>query len=194
MKKVSVILIILFAVLIVSNSAIAQDKAYRAFGIGVSITDLNGWYGSAIHIPINLSPGFRLEPFIGFMTAAYDDDGEDDDSETGMQFGLGIYPTIRKGSAVIYIGGRTGIAFFSGEYKDNNGDVYVEESDFTFFIGPVLGGEYYFNPHFSLGGEVGIMLDVTGEEMNYTSEFQPDTEDAYVIIGTQGKLFIRFYF
>ena len=197
MKKLVIILVLLITVLFVFNPAIAQDKEYRAFGIGVNVLDLSGIVygdGATIYLPINLGPAFRLEPLLGFGTTSYDWEGDADDSETNMQLGLGIYPTIRRGSAVIYIGGRIVMGFGSEEDKDNNGDVYVEYSDFSFGIGPILGGEYYFNPHISLGGEMSIMFASTTTKTDYKNQFQDDEEDKITRIATNSMVFIRFYF
>ena len=189
MKKVSVIIILLFATMIFSSSAIAQDDGYRVFGLGVSVME----YGT-VYIPINVAPSFRLEPFLGFDFTSYDWDGDADDSRSTVELGIGILPTIRKGSAVIYIGGRIGLAITSGEYKDSGGDVYVESTEASFWIGPVIGGEYYFNPHISLGGEMAISYGSSADETNYTSEFMDDEEDTISGIGTETAIFIRFYF
>ena len=197
MKKVTVFFLFLFLTIIFNNSLSAQDKEYRAFGIGVNVLDLSGVIygdGATIYLPINLGPAFRLEPFLGFSSISYDWEGDADDSETNMELGLGIFPTIRKGSAVIYVGGRIGMAIGSEEDKDSNGDVWVEYSDFSFGIGPALGGEYYFNPHLSLGGEMSIMFVSMTDKTDYKSQFQDDEEDTITRIATESLIFIRFYF
>lgn len=197
MKRLALILVVFFTVLVFLNPVVAQDKEYRAFGIGVNVLDLGGIVygdGGTIYLPINLGPAFRLEPMLGFSSTSYDYEGDADDSETSMQLGLGIYPTIRRGSAVIYVGGRIGIAFGSEEDKDNNGDVYVTYSDFSFGIGPILGGEYYFNPYLSLGGEMSIMFSSMTSKTDYDSQFMDDEEDSITRIATNSMVFIRFYF
>ncbi|MBN1409053.1 MAG: outer membrane beta-barrel protein [Calditrichaceae bacterium] len=194
MKKVTLILVLVFAVMVFFNPVTAQEKEYRAFGIGINVLDLTGLNagsGSTIYFPINVARGFRLEPLLGFNTEATDYDDENNESSySDFLIGLGIFPTIRKGSAVIYVGGRFGIKFGSGEYT-SPGDVTTEYSDFSFGIGPVLGGEYYFNPHLSLGGEMAIMYSSTVDKTDY--EFG-DEEDTRVNIETQGLVFVRFYF
>jgi len=197
MRKVSVIIILLFAVMILSNSAIAQDKAYRAFGIGVNVLDIEGIIsgaGSTVYLPINLGPGFRLEPLLGFNINSEKYDNDSESSSNDVKLGLGIFPTMRKGNAVIYIGGRLGIAFGSSEYKNPNGDVTSDQSEFSFGLSPVIGGEYYFNPHLSLGGEMGIMFRSTTMTDKAISDFDEDEEDTEINIGTQGMVLIRFYF
>jgi len=197
MNKVTLILVLAVAVIVFINPATAQDKDYRTFGIGVNVLDLGGIMyggGATIYVPINLGPAFRLEPLLGFGTTSYDWEGDADDEETNVVIGLGVYPTIRKGDAVIYIGGRIGLALASEEEKDNNGDVYVEYGDFSFGIGPVLGGEYYFNQYISLGGEMSIMFSSTTSKTDFKSEFQDDEEDSMTRIGTNSMVFIRFYF
>jgi len=197
MKKVFGILILLFAVMIFHSSANAQNNGHRIVGIGVNVLDITNiisGQGSTIYIPINVASAFRLEPFLGFNTISYDPEGDADESETNMQLGIGILPTIRRKNAVIYIGGRIGIAFGSEENKDSNGDVYRKNSDFSFGLGPVLGGEYYFNPHISLGGEMAISYRTSTYKTDYTNQFQDDEEDKISGIGTESKIFIRFYF
>ncbi len=190
MRKILVTIIVISMLILLSNSVFAQDKAYRVFGLGVNIMD----YGT-VYIPINVASAFRLEPFVGFDFTSYEEfSNENEGSESDMQFGIGILPMIRRGSAVIYIGGRVGIAFYSDEYKNSDGDAIWEYSDFSFGIGPVIGGEYYFNPHISLGGEMSIMFQTFTNERNYTSEFQVDLEGGEVGIGTESAIFIRFYF
>ena len=198
MKKLSFILVVLITIIVFLNPAAAQDKEYRAFGIGVVALDLGGALdaagGATILLPINIGPAFRLEPILGFGSISYDYEGKADDSESSMTIGLGIYPTIRKGSAVIYIGGRLGMAFGSEENKDNNGDVWVEYSDFSFGLGPVLGGEYYFNSHISLGGEMSIMFSSTTLKTDYDNPLADDEEDSVTRIATNSMVIIRFYF
>ena len=197
MKKLALILVVIFTVLVFLNPVVAQDKEYRAFGIGVNVLELSGIMygnGATIYLPINLGPAFRLEPLLGFSSTSYDYEGDADDSETNTVLGLGIYPTIRRGSAVIYIGGRIVMGFGSEEDKDNNGDVYAEYSDFSFGIGPILGGEYYFNPHISLGGEMSIMFASTTNKTDYKDQFRSDEEDKFTRIATNSMIFIRFYF
>ena len=198
MKKALVLFLVMFILIMFNNPVNAQDNGYRAFGIGVNVLDISGILsggGSTIYLPINLGPAFRIEPFLGLGTTSYDyKDSDADESYTSFQIGTGIYPTIRKGNAVIYIGGRLGVGFSSDEQKDSNGDVYVEDSDFTFGIGPVVGGEYYFNPHISLGGEASIMYSSTKNKRDYKDEFTPDREETDTYIGTGSMIFFRFYF
>ena len=198
MKKVSVIIILLFTILIFSSTALAQDDGYRVFGIGVNVLDFNGLLagnGGTIYIPINVAPVFRLEPYLGFNTTSYDYEGDDDESETGIQFGIGISGMIRRGSALIYIGGRIGFVFDSYEEKDMSGDVAYERSSASFGIGPILGGEYYFNPHVSLGGEASIIYRSTTRDVKYPNEpYMDGYETTTSGLGTESMIFIRFYF
>ena len=198
MKKALVILFVMLLLVMFSNPANAQDKEYRAFGLGVNLLDLSGLLsgnGASIYAPINLGPAFRIEPFLGFGTTSYDyKDSEADDSHSGFQFGTGVYPTIRRGNAVIYIGGRIGVYLSSDEYKNSQGDVDEEDSDFTFTIGPIVGGEYYFNPHISLGGEASIMYTHIHRKMDYKNELYTNDEETDTHIGTGSMIFFRFYF
>jgi hypothetical protein len=191
MKKLALILVVLFTVLFLFNTVFAQEKGYRAFGIGVNVIDYMSGAGSTIYLPINLGPSFRLEPMLGISNYAEDNDDDSEYSDTDFTIGLGIYPTIRKGDAVIYVGGRLGMIISSSEYT-NSFDNTTKYSDFTFGIGPALGGEYYFSPHFSLGGEMAIMYHATTDKTEY--ENGNDIEDTSAGFETQSLVFVRFYF
>ncbi|MEJ2053532.1 MAG: outer membrane beta-barrel protein [Calditrichaceae bacterium] len=196
MRKVSIFIVMFVVVLMFSTSSFAQNE-YRPFGIGVNVLDLNGIMsgaGATVYLPINLAPGFRLEPLIGLNITSDEYDSGAEYSQTDMILGIGIFPTIRKGNAVIYVGGRVGIGLGSSESKNSNGDKTSDQSDFSFGLGPALGGEYYFNPHLSLGGEVSIMYRHTTMTDKAIFDYEEDQEDTESSIGTQGLVFIRFYF
>jgi hypothetical protein len=122
-------------------------------GFGVAITpNQNVAPTVELLVPILLTPQFRLEPEIGFITR--NTPGLDTSNFT---IGSGLFYVLRATQSVdMYVGGRLKLNFA------DNGVI----SGTDVFLLAALGGEYFFTPKFSLGleGQLGYytLSDASG--------------------------------
>ena len=190
MKKASFIMLLVVTSLYLSNFLHAQEERSR-IGIGVSIgkevlaadgMQLTLFDFPSFYLPISLSSNFRFEPEIGYYR--YSGSGEDwKQSYSILSIGCGIFLMTRKGNVDIYYGARLGLisTLSSYEYTWSDG----EESKTDFYVGPAIGGEYFFTKHLTLGGEI---------QFNYISMGQwDDGEDSESVIRTKPLIFVRWY-
>ncbi len=103
------------------------------FGLGVSLFNLSEYLyesslGNSIYLTINTKNNFRIEPTIGFSFT---------NSQSKYNCGLGVFKQKELSKIKLLTGIRFGLS---------DGSVY--------FIAPTLGGEYFFDKHFSFGSEV----------------------------------------
>lgn len=188
-----------------------ETRTHRIFGIGLRV--YQWWYdelaqllppSSTITISITPHRNFRIEPEIGyFSTKSYSQTLEENLTDKNFHIGLGIYPMLQKGNTNLYFGIRWAQIKITDEYVE-----YIVPTGppwtYTYkkeeliskhqLIGPVIGGEYLFAKHFSLGGEVGLKYaiyhsDVEGKDPNHNHD-----EDKTKSILTESNLFVRFYF
>lgn len=190
MKKASFIMLLVVTSLYGSNFLHAQEERSR-IGIGVSIgkevlagdgMQLTLFDFPSFYLPISLSSNFRFEPEIGY----YRYSGSDEDwkeSNSIFSIGCGIFFMTRKGKVDIYYGARLGLIITSYSYESPWWD--EEESKTDFYIGPAIGGEYFFTKHLTLGGEI---------QFNYISMGQwDDGEGSESVIRTKPLIFVRWY-
>lgn len=191
MKKVSFILLFAVSFFLASNLIHAQEKENR-IGIGVSIgrqiieeMEYRAFEYTRFYVPIIVSSHFRLEPEIGYYR--YSGSGEDwKESRKRLSIGCGIFFITRKGKVDIYYGARLGLISTSYFYETTT---YLrDESRTDFYIGPAIGGEYFFSNHFSLGGEIQINHISIGQ---WSDEIGDASES---IIRIKPLVFVRWYF
>lgn len=132
MKKV--ILIVILSGIFLPNLFPQENKNNQSkFGFGVSLFNLSEYlnesaFGNSIYLTINTKNNFRLEPTIGFSI---------NESKNKYHLGLGLFKKKDLTNFELLAGIRLGLA---------DGNVY--------FVAPTVGGEYYFDRHFSLGSEI----------------------------------------
>jgi len=194
MKKASFIMLLVVTSLYLSNFLHAQEERSR-IGIGVSIgkevlaaegMQLTLFDFPTFYLPISLSSNFRFEPEIGYYR--YSGSGEyGKESNSILSIGCGIFFMTRKGKVDIYYGARLGFMSTSYSYRYTwNGLESDSDSKTDFYIGPAIGGEYFFTKHLTLGGEI---------QFNYISIGQwDDGEDSESAIRTKPLIFVRWYF
>jgi hypothetical protein len=132
MKKAHLILIIL---VLSCHYLCAQEvkSPQRKFGIGVSLFNLSEYlnessFGNSIYLTLNTKGNFRFESTFGFVFSK---------SQSKYSLGLGAFKFKDLSDFRILSGIRLGLS---------DGNVIA--------IAPSLGGEYYFNDHFSIGSEI----------------------------------------
>jgi hypothetical protein len=183
-----------------SSHVVAAD-----FGVGVSVQSNDAW----IYAPIDITPGFRIEPSIRFF------DSESESQTQSSSFGLPITTSVKSASdqrelAVglfgkaslgesvrLYYGARA--AYIDNETKlriatrfGTSEDVIEEESSLDGYrISPTFGFEYLINEHFSLGGEAewfyqDLDSDISRTDVAGTAKLKSN--------GTATRLIVRFTF
>jgi hypothetical protein len=166
----------LFVVMLplVALTATASAEAPGArVGVGFSalhttqaITYWDYWYGirspvefTDLYLPIRVGDGVRIEPEVGVGVAI---SGE---TEWAFRLRIGAFRTSWIGDS------------FMSSFGIRAGIIHIEETSAS--VALCLGGDHFFSPHFSLGGEV--QLDYCNNGGDY---------DTFV---TTGLLGIRWY-
>jgi len=197
MKKASLIMLLVVTSFYLSNFLHAQEERSQEkrsrIGFGVSlgkeIIEIGEDYTMldfpSFYLPISLSSNFRFEPEIGYLRYS----GSDEDWEESysiLSIGCGIFSVTQKGKVDIYYGVRLGLRSTSYSYSYTwDGVDSVDESKTDFYIGPAIGGEYFFTKHLTLGGEI---------QLNYIFIGQwDDGGGSESAIRTKPLIFVRWY-
>ena len=205
----------LVLVLVAGAGPLRAQLAGDRFGVGVSL-DMTPTSGALlaggatfdarpgnIHFPIQVSRSIRIEPTLGYAR-------EKEESSLGTTSVSGYYRIWRLGVGVLllmprsahfqaYIGGRVGIAnqYQKQQFEDTSipfaQSSTAKRSDK--FLSTVFGGEFYFAPEFSLGGEAQITytnygdIDVSSTPPNPSP--QPRSDGSR--LETAGQIALRWY-
>ncbi|RYY76981.1 MAG: hypothetical protein EOO52_05680 [Gammaproteobacteria bacterium] len=150
-------------------SILSATSAYAAdFGLGVDIKD----DAHTIYVPINVSEGFRIEPYFSNHKLSQDDPFDSRESELGVGF-----------FKVSEVAEKTNMVWgLRGSYID--GKYYHDEFD-GYSVAPVLGLEYFPVSNVSVGADVSYSYrKVEGDSFsgNATSS------------GTKTAVSVKFYF
>jgi hypothetical protein len=133
---------------------------------------------------------FRFEPSLGYFTISsdYSNDGYTyERSSSNIRLGAVLaFNNDPIESVDFYYGIDFGVIISSYSFTSNVSDQSTDDSKTDFFIGPAVGGEYMFNKHFSLGGEINL---------NYISigHYDSEGESSSWAISTRGLIFLRWY-
>ncbi|PSQ70657.1 MAG: hypothetical protein BRD38_04805 [Bacteroidetes bacterium QH_9_67_14] len=199
------------ALLLAAAPATAQDASYPRVGVGVGVSVSNASPSTSLPageapvsvptpsllIPIDVSETFRIEPVLGYsrLTTSSSFEGPNDEEETSttltsLRIGVGAFAKAPRGNDTnLYFGGRVGYNRVSRSTDDDDEEESTNASGF--FIGPTVGGSYFFSDFFSIGGEVEARYSNIG-----TSEEEDDftvSEDVTTIT-LRPSLVVRFYF
>jgi hypothetical protein len=174
------------ASLVVSAAASAQEEPRSAPRLGLGISAEASLVGSLVplgnavyappvqlHVPIAVTPAFRLEPSIGFVTVK--DKGSESTPSTGpgapaltstsFSLGLGalyVRPVAPKVQAIA--GGRiTAIWSKDQTVASDPQRSVVEAKQQNLVVAAVLGGEYLPSPWFSVGLEGQLSFAALGD-------------------------------
>jgi hypothetical protein len=160
------------------------ERIAPTWGLGVSLTPAALVSSSGQFIPIGLgnlylpiyaASGLRLEPEFGLLRTSTSS-GSFSNSSTSLRLGVGVFGMLRdRGPTRIYLGPRVGLIATSSGSSTSRTDMYVTGA---------LGGEHFFGPHFSLGGEV---------QLQYLSLDTGGSGSSANAISTNGLVFIRIY-
>lgn len=185
------------AVMVVASSAAAQgatgsahnDGFHMGLGAGIGLVSpiifdddvaFMGPAGGSVLLPMDIAGAVRLEPEIGFFHWATDEEDGGSRSTSLVRPGLGVFGIIGLGQdAMVTLGGRLGPQFVSsssvttipGVPPEPDQEITISRSRVDFWLSPAVGGEYFFNQHFSLGAETQINFVFVGDD---TVERDPD--------------------
>jgi hypothetical protein len=202
--KVFLITFFLVTLTILTFSQTEEDNVQ--FGLGVCLsgqlsvyTDYGGpTQFQIISQPINMAnftmiikgSFFRFEPSIGYSTISINNSSAGYSSElsnSNLRLGAVIaFNSDAIESVNFYYGLNFGFILNSYKYSSSSSNGSSDDSKIDFFIGPAAGGEYMFNRHFSLGGEINL---------NYISfgYYESDSDNSSWAISTRGLIFLRWY-
>ncbi|TEU00108.1 MAG: hypothetical protein E3J23_03460 [Candidatus Stahlbacteria bacterium] len=193
MKKAIFIILFVCISLLMVNPLQAQEKR-SSIGLGVSLGKELYMGGLTLldfptfYLPITLSSNFRIEPEIGYYR--YSSEFENSETtETYLTVGCGIFLISQKGKTNIYYGLRLGFirVYEYDKWIWNGQDVY-EAHRTDYYIGPAIGGEYFFNKHLSLGGEIQVNFISIGKWSDSTGKHSVS------VTRTKPLIFVRWYF
>ena len=193
----------------------AQTPPQR-FGVGVSLdmTPTSGFAVGAgpafeartgnIHLPIGVSPTFRIEPMMGYAR-----DSRKSSSPTSsfsesfsiLRIGVGfLYVMPRSASFHLYAGPRLGIWRLRSEEKSTSPGfpTFSQTAKQTNkFLSGVFGGEYFIIPAFSVGGEAQLTYTSYGDVDNSSSPppppGSPGSEFSGSKVETAGLIVVRWF-
>jgi hypothetical protein len=148
MKKVVLLIAIILAAGVSKLIAQEEDSSERSkFGIGTTFFNYNDLIESDFDIPIprmiltiDAIDNFRIEPSIGFIRT---------DNQFLYNIGLGVFVKSAKPNFNLIYG-------LKASYSSSSKSGFASSPDEITSFGPVVGGEYLFNRHFSLGSQVSI--------------------------------------
>jgi len=163
----------------------AQDRG-PVVGVGITMPDFG------LLLPINVSPHFRLEPYVMFYSARADYPASSDTAwASHTRVGLGVFSVTHPGETVqVYFGSRVGLLWGSTRV-DGASTGQASSTGNGWFAGGAIGGEYSPARRIGVGGEALI-------EYEHTS---PSAGTAVTIPGTtftrawfsSGSVVVRFY-
>lgn len=160
----------------------AEQGRRPQLGLGIGITPLDaGGLGPTIevYLPINVSPELRLEPSAGVFTNDQRSGGVDSSVVTA---GLGAFYVQRVAAPTdVYVGGRAKLHRVTVE------SALSTETELSFSLAAVVGGEHFLGTNFSLGAEAQLGTYQNGR--NYGAYAAND--QGYF---TTGVGFLRVYF
>jgi hypothetical protein len=207
-SKLSARAAVALAALALSTPALAQQavKQEPRFGVGVGITgsgtthDGSPDFGTLFFVPMNLTPSFRLEPFVGWARADLDNvpagvggnqafapflNGE---KSSDITLGVGgFYVAPLAPQVQVYLGGR-----LASQWQSISNTAGGKASRRNTVLAGALGGEYLPVPRVAFGGEVQLGLIWYGDT-DYTAPGFSTTGGGGSGSATQATLFVRFY-
>ena len=194
------------AVLAAASAAQAQVPDHGV-GLGVSLNPaaivaegaegtllLPAGFGN-IYLPIIAGPHLKFEPEFGIWRTSSSSSfagSSSSSSSTLLRVGAGLFRFVRVGGGTaLYVGPRV-VMIRESSSTSFTGSPGSSSHQTNWSFGLAIGGEHFFSPHFSLGGEVQLnYISVGTEEQTPPPTFQPSASSS--IITNNGLIFIRLY-
>lgn len=180
-----------------SLSATAPLASAAEVGLGVTLLGSEGGYG--VYLPIRLSkitvePEFNLYKRETERTYPGSPANNNDYDYQYLTLGTGVY--LRRqiaASTEYYLGGRVGYTKYksTSTYPSSPGSNNSDKED-GYYLGPVIGAEYFFNKNFSIGLEAAFIYSSTSADYTSTPTSSNSTDRTAWNTDTRAKL--RVYF
>lgn len=196
----------LLAFAILANGAAAQSDGGVKVGFGVALNpiaiadmDLDAsvlpvGLGN-FTVPIQIGSSLRFEPEFGIFRGHSESSSNGSTSkytQSLMRYGLAAhYLFAGSESFRPYVGPRVGFIRQSSDQEFTGSTPYESKRTDTYF-GLALGGEYWFTPRFSLGGEVQVNRIGIGDE-EVTNEPAPSGSYDASFVSSNGVVAVKFY-
>ena len=130
------------------------------------------------------------EPEFGLVRFSSSADGSES-SSTNLRLGIGaLFETRNRGDMRPYFGPRTGIVRASSKDESSFGTFSSRRTDW--YLSFVVGSQYYFSQHFSLGGEIQLTRTNLGKAKTDPPSGPGDVSASS--IATAGLMMLRWYF
>lgn len=187
MNKSIVIVIIITAQNFLFTSLLMPMSAPKRIGVGLALCS------SEILIPIWISEKFVIEPEFRIWRhkSSQSNDFELVKYRRIVKFGVGFFRHFTQEELSFYAGIRLSVSQ-DLIIEDFHGTTYDSEeltnTLVNFWFSPLLGAEYFVHERFSLGSEIQVNLEFTNNNADYY-----DLEESSNSIGTNTKIYIRFY-
>lgn len=195
------VLALLLALPAPARAQIDVDDAH--IGVGVMLSDIRtiftgGVETGSIPIPsflvsVDVGETLRIEPVVGFTRVRSEANFPGGDSQestvTAFRLGVGVFARSLRDETGLYYGARVG---YNRASMDEGGEG-ESESVGGFFVGPTVGGSYFFSEYLSIGGDVELRyarfnreedIGIAGETAEYTTS----------TISMRPSLVVRFFF
>ena len=198
------VILILLGFILAANLP-AQDSSKVKLGLGFTLVDFRDlgntffsyhYFSPNFLVPVILFEKVRIEPSIGYYNRFMKFEYPNEDhfyqlEDKNLHLGIGLFYLLKQKKFAYYLGTYYTYIFSEEVNKDEDGDEPTKGDGFA--LGPAFGTEYFFNPHFSLGGEVRFQyLNIDRVEKNKDGEKTRDI--FYHSFITRAIIMLRFYF
>ena len=208
---------ILIGSLLAGGLSAQGTKVVPGLGLGIDVGDSPfqaigslGGITTNLLVPVMIGKRFRLQPWVGYVRASLERSSSTFTSNSKFRrLSLGLaahYMFPAKDALRIYLGGGVGFGWSKLEDQSSNlqgSSFMTTEMRTDRLLNAVAGGEYFFSPRFSVGGEVRLDYVTFGDpESSQTITPPPPvpplppptvTEDLSVT-QTSAQVTVRWYF
>lgn len=200
-RLLSIALALFAATPLAAQEQPASAENTRNIGFGVQVSagliffdlDVPLFPTTGILVPIRVNPKFTLEPELSLMRFSQDFGGSTS-SFSQTRVGVGFLGEIGEpeGAMRPYIGVRIGMTRISAEEPSGPSTTSTITTTGWTFAG-VVGGQHFFSPGFSLGGEVQLGRTGFGEPKEDPAPPFPSGGGKQSIISTSGLVTVRWF-
>ena len=149
-------------------------------------------------VPIRVGQRLTLEPEFGiirYSSSVSGSFGTSSSEFSHMRVGVGVLASLgRRGGLVPYVGPRIGVTRFRTSSRYSGSTTEYKTSRDDWWVSGVVGGQYFFSPHFSIGGEAQVTRVSLGQEENEPPSGSTSSDYSTTILGTNGLLVLRVFF
>ena len=200
-RLLSIALALAVATPLAAQDQPASGETTRNIGFGVQVTaglvffdfDVPLFPASGILVPIRVNPKFTLEPEVSLMRFSNEFGGATS-SVSQTRLGVGFLGEIgaQENALHPYIGLRVGMTRITEEEPSGPSTTTTTKTT-GWTIAGVVGGQHFFSPGFSLGGEVQLARTGFGEPKESPAPPFPSGSGKLSIISTTGTVTVRWF-